>query len=109
MIITLCGSTSFKKEYEELGRKLALNGHIVLSCAVFGHADDITLSKVEKELLDKVHLQKIDMSEIIWVVNKDGYIGDSTKSEIEYAKKTGKRVYYLEPYYEDTNYTGGLE
>ena len=49
-----------------------------------------------KKMLDKMHKQKIDMSDEILVINLDGYIGDSTKSEIEYALKNGKNVMYLE-------------
>ena len=43
-----------------------------------------------------MHKRKIDMADEIFVINVNGYIGDSTKSEIEYANKTGKKVNYLE-------------
>jgi hypothetical protein len=49
-------------------------------------------------MLDDIHRRKIDMSDEIYVINKNGYIGDSTKGEIEYAINTGKRVNYLESY-----------
>ena len=57
--------------------------------------DEGTLIKT-KEMLDDMHKRKIDMSDEIFVINVNGYIGDSTKSEIEYAIKTGKKVNYLE-------------
>lgn len=50
-----------------------------------------------KEMLDNMHKRKIDMADAIYVINVGGYIGESTRSEIEYALKNGKRVYYLEP------------
>ena len=50
----------------------------------------------KKEMIDDMHKRKIDMSDEIFVINKNGYIGTSTKSEIEYAIKTGKKVNYME-------------
>ena len=49
-----------------------------------------------KEMLDDMHLRKIDMADEIFVINVDGYIGESTRREIAYAVKTGKKVNYLE-------------
>lgn len=76
-----------------------MEGNIVISVGLFGHADgeygSVITSKV-KEMLDDMHKRRIDMSDEIFVINKDGYIGESTKSEIEYAIKTGKDVNYLE-------------
>ena len=43
-----------------------------------------------------MHKRKIDMADSIYVINVGGYIGDSTRSEIEYALNTGKEVRYLE-------------
>ena len=57
--------------------------------------DEGTLTKT-KEMLDDMHKRKIDMADEIFVINVNGYIGSSTKSEIEYAIKTGKKVNYLE-------------
>lgn len=93
--ITLCGSTRFKKEFEALNRQLTLEGHVVYSVAFFGHADSIPLTVPQKDLLDKVHKQKIDNSDGIFVIDVDGYIGESTKSEISHAETTGKFVKYL--------------
>ena len=55
--------------------------------------DTLTATKI---MLDDMHKRKIDMADEIFVINVDGYIGDSTRSEIEYAKQTGKMVRYLE-------------
>ena len=103
-VITLCGSTRFKDEFMEAQKRLTLLGNIVISVGLFGHAGDAevwenmdegTLTKT-KEMLDDMHKRKIDMADEIFVINVGGYIGSSTKSEIEYAKMTGKTVRYLE-------------
>ena len=94
-IITLCGSTRFKPYFEEANRILTLKGCIVISLGCWGHAGD-TLTDEQKVMLDDIHKRKIDMANAIYVINKDGYIGESTKSEIEYAKQHGKGVYYME-------------
>lgn len=103
-VVTLCGSTRFKKEFMEVQKQLTLEGNIVISVGLFGHSgdeevwenmDEGTLTKT-KEMLDDMHKRKIDMADSVFVINVGGYIGDSTKSEIEYAKKLGKIVRYLE-------------
>lgn len=103
-IVTLCGSTKFKKEFLEVQKKLTLLGYIVISVGLFGHSgdnevwenmDEGTLTKT-KSMLDDMHKRKIDLSDMIYVINVSGYIGESTRSEIEYAKSTGKEVRYLE-------------
>lgn len=95
MIITLCGSTRFKDEFERLNKELTLAGHIVLSVGVFAHMGD-EITDDQKIKLDALHKKKIDMSDAIFVINKFGYIGESTKSEIEYADKNNKVVFYME-------------
>jgi len=104
-VITLCGSTKFKDEFLKVQKDLTLKGNIVISVGLFGHSgdnevwenmDEGTLTKT-KEMLDDMHKRKIDMADEIFVINVNGYIGESTKSEIEYAILTGKIVNYLEP------------
>jgi len=97
MRITLCGSTKFKEEFEEWNKRLSTQGHIVYSVSCFGHSGDVLTSQ-EKETLDHVHKQKIDNSDAIVVLNRNGYIGDSTKSEIKYAEKNAKKIFYLYPH-----------
>ncbi len=96
MIITLCGSTKFKNEFLEVQKQLTLQGHIVLSVGMFGHADGIELSREEKIRLDNLHKEKINMSDAIFVINKDNYIGESTYGEIDWANRMGKEIYFLE-------------
>ncbi len=96
-IITLCGSTRFKDEFIEEQKRLTLEGNIVISVGLFEHSgDDEVWKEGTKEMLDDMHKRKIDLADEIFVINKNGYIGSSTKSEIEYALKHGKIVRYLE-------------
>jgi hypothetical protein len=103
-VITLCGSTRFKDAFMEAQKRLTLEGNIVISVGLFGHSgddevwdgmDEGAVSKT-KEMLDNMHKRKIDMADAIYVINVGGYIGSSTRSEIEYAEKNGKRIMYLE-------------
>ena len=96
-IITLCGSTRFKDAFMDAQKQLTLDGNIVISVGLFGHSgDDEVWTEGIKEMLDDMHKRKIDMADEIFVINVGGYIGPSTRSEIEYAKMTGKTVRYLE-------------
>ena len=103
-VITLCGSTRFKDAFLEAQKRLTLEGNIVISVGLFGHSgdsevwegmseDSLTQTKI---MLDDMHKRKIDMADEIFVINLGGYIGSSTRSEIEYAHSTGKPVLYLE-------------
>ncbi len=103
-VITLCGSTRFKEQFMDVQKRLTLEGNIVISVGLFGHSgdnevwenmDEGTLTAT-KAMLDDMHKAKIDMADEIFVINVGGYIGDSTRSEIEYAQAHGKTVSYLE-------------
>lgn len=103
-VITLCGSTKFKDQFIEVQKRLTLEGNIVISVGLFGHSgddevwggmDEGTVSET-KVMLDDMHKRKIDMADSIYVINVGGYIGESTRSEIEYAKEHGKTIKYLE-------------
>jgi hypothetical protein len=98
-VITLCGSTKFKDQFFEIQKKLTLAGNIVISVGLFGHSgDEEALNYQTKEMLDDMHKRKIDMADEIFVINVDGYVGNSTASEIKYAIKTGKPVrFYNNP------------
>lgn len=96
-VITLCGSTRFKEEFIKAQKDLTLQGNIVISVGLFGHSGDNEVwTDDTKEMLDDMHKRKIDMADEIFVINVNGYIGESTKSEIEYAKRNGKMVRYLQ-------------
>lgn len=96
-IITLCGSTRFKEAFLQAQKRLTLEGNIVISVGLFGHfGDDEVWTEGTKDMLDDMHLRKIDLADEVYVINVGGYIGSSTRNEIEYAKRTGKPVRYLE-------------
>ena len=96
-VVTLCGSTRFKEQFLETQKRLTLEGNVVISVGLFGHSgDEEVWEPGTKEMLDKMHLQKIDMADEIFVINVGGYIGESTRREIAHAEQTGKPVRYLE-------------
>lgn len=95
-IITLCGSTKFKPQFEKANAFLTLKGHVVLTVGFFEQSEGIAITAEQALLFEQLHLSKNDMSDGIFVINVNGYIGESTRKEIEYARRTGKSVEYLE-------------
>jgi len=101
IITVLCGSTRFHREFQEQNLNLTLAGHIVLTVGCDTQRDedlmaDGVFGPVLKQRLDDLHKRKIDLADEVLVLNIGGYIGDSTRSEIDYAEKLGKPVRYLE-------------
>ena len=95
-IITLCGSTRFKDQCLEAQKRLTLEGNIVICVGLFGHSgDEEVWAPWTKEMLDNMHKRKKDIADAIYVINV-GYIGESTRSEIEYAKANGKEILCLQ-------------
>lgn len=95
-VITLCGSVKFKDDFIKVKEKLTLDGNIVFMPNFFNNVKKEEISLEIKKMLDEMHKQKIDMSDEIYVINLGGYIGESTKNEIEYAKMKEKKIKYLE-------------
>lgn len=93
-IITLCGSTKFKEQFEQANAFLTLQGNIVISVAFFEQTEGFEITEEQAELLGELHFRKIDLSDEIFVIDVNGYIGNSTRNEIEYAGKTGKAIRY---------------
>ena len=94
-VITICGSMRYSKEMMKIAEELEVkHGYAVIQCVynVAGQKYD----EIEANILSKIHTKKIDISDAIYVVNIDGYIGNSTKKEIEYAKRNGKEIIYHE-------------
>ena len=93
-IVTICGSMKFKDKMMEISKELEIkNKYVVIQCI---YSND-KFSEDEQEVLAMLHYNKIELSDAIYVVNVNGYIGSSTKNEIEYAKKLVKEVLYLVP------------
>lgn len=97
-VVCLCGSTKFKDAFIKANFDLTMRGNIVLSVGWFSHVDrDVFFpSDEEKVILDALHKRKIDIADEIFVINVEGYIGESTRSEIDYAVASGKPVKFLE-------------
>lgn len=99
-VVCLCGSTRFMDAFFDEGWRLTLDGKIVLSVGVWREGptdhDGEWIGEEVKQRLDQLHLRKIDLADEVLVLNVGGYIGESTRSEIEYAQKIGRPVSYLE-------------
>ena len=91
-VVTICGSMRFQKQMKEIAAQLELEQNY----CVIQTVDFPSLNKDEAEKIGLIHLKKIDISDAIYVVNIDGYIGESVKREIAYAKAHGKEVIYHE-------------
>lgn len=104
-IVCLCGSTRFYESFQEANFKETMAGRIVLSVGFYAHrpemipihGETVGITPEQKKMLDNLHLRKIDLCHEVLVLNVDGYIGDSTAREIEYAVHQGKPVRFLEP------------
>lgn len=101
-IVCLCGSTKFIEQMAIKAWEFEKAGAIALSCHLLpdsygaaGHHQ--AEAEGVADAMDALHLHKIDIADKIFVINVGGYIGDSTRREIEYATKHGKLVEYLEP------------
>ena len=94
-VVTICGSMKFTKEMQSVAGKLAIDkGWCVLQCVY--NLDFANLTSEDLNLLKNEHLKRIDLSDAIYVLNIERYIGESTKLEIEYANKLGKEIIYHE-------------
>ena len=99
-IVCLCGSTRLSGAFRDAMLKETLAGHIVLTVGCMTHSDaelGAIITEDVKTALDDLHKRKIDLCDEILVLNVGGYIGDSTRSEVAYAKDHGKPVRWLEP------------
>ncbi len=98
-IITICGSYRFVKEIKEVAEKLELAGNCVLAPIDLVTRDESEYTAEEYQLLGEMHKEKIRLSDAIFVVNVDNYIGTSTKNEIEFAKSLNKEVIYYTDFF----------
>lgn len=102
-IVVLCGSTRFYDEFQQANYDLTMAGKIVLSVGFYphakakhGHGEGVGHDSVEKVALDELHKRKIDLADRVLVLNVGGYIGDSTRGEILYAREHDKDIDFLE-------------
>jgi hypothetical protein len=102
-VVCLCGSTRFGEAFQKANLELTVGGIIVLSIGCNLRSDTEIFSQYDaselhalKVRLDELHKRKIDLCDSVMVLNIGGYIGSSTRSEIEYAKAHGKPIQYFE-------------
>jgi len=101
-IVCLCGSTRFFNEFQKANYEETMKGNIILSVGFYphsqkqAHGQEIGCTDEQKIMLDELHKRKIDLADEVFVLNKDGYIGSSTRSEIEYAKSHNIPIRFLE-------------
>ena len=95
-ITCLCGSTKFKDAFIDNAILQTMAGRIVLTVVSFEHTDGISHTPDEKAELDELHKRKIDLADEILVLNVGGYVGESTRSEIAYARRNDIPIRYLE-------------
>ena len=96
-IVCLCGSTRFSEAFRKANLEETLKGKIVLSIGCDFKSDDaLGLTEDDKKRMDELHLKKIDLADEVLILNVGGYIGESTRRELEYAKRNGKRIRFLE-------------
>lgn len=102
-IVVLCGSTRFYEAFQQANFDLTMSGKIVLSVGFYphskaedGHGEGVGHDSAEKVALDELHKRKIDVADRVFVLNVDEYIGESTRSEIDYAVEHDKPIDYLE-------------
>jgi hypothetical protein len=103
-VVCLCGSNRFWRDYIEQNILFTLAGNIVITVGGF-ITDDVAVpfymrveaSREQKQKLDELHLRKIDIADEVLILNRNQYIGESTRAELKYARAQGKRVRWLEP------------
>lgn len=93
-VITVCGSFKFKDEIMKIAAKMELEGNVCLIPIFPSNDSKDIFNEEELMILGKMHKEKIKLSDTILVVNVNGYIGNSTRSEIEYAKSLNKEIIY---------------
>jgi hypothetical protein len=102
-IVCLCGSTRFGDAFRDAMREETLAGKIVLSVGLLGHQEGLDMDGPVKVMLDELHKRKIDLADEVLILNCGDYVGKSTASELNYARRAGKRVRFLEPHTEATS------
>lgn len=95
-VVCILGSTKFREALIGYAQGLTLDGHIVLTHGFYHHHDKVPITDEQKEMLDGLMDHKINICDTVFVVNPNGYIGESTKRAILHAREKGKGIRYLE-------------
>lgn len=100
-IVTVCGSMRFKNEMKKIAYILEIKyGMCVLQCVY--NEENLEVSEEDIVILNAAHYKRIELSDAIFVVDMQGYIGEQTKKEIAFAKKLGKEVMFYTEFLEDS-------
>ena len=95
-IVAIVGSSKFKAEHLGVAQKESLRGSIVLLAGFWHHVDKVPITDAQKESLDLLMLDKVELATEVFVVNPKGYVGHSTQRAIDPAVALGKPVRWLE-------------
>ncbi len=101
-VVCLCGSIRFYEAFQRANYEETMAGRIVLSVGhyphspMLAHGESVGCTPEQKVALDRLHCMKIDLADEVFVLNVGGYIGESTRKEIEHAKRQSKPIRYLE-------------
>ena len=91
--VTLCGSMKFAKEMQRIAFLLETKRHFnVLQCVY--PIEGLEPSGRERVFLESAHLRRIELSDAIYVVDIEGYIGNQVSKEIAFAKANGKEILF---------------
>lgn len=93
-VVTMIGSTKFKDEFERVAKELELKGYIVIKPHTFMHVDDDPRIRSRKYIIDDMWRKAIRMADIVYIVDVDGYMGESTAKEQDYAIGIGRQIIY---------------
>lgn len=94
-VVTICASKSLLQAIYDVEQQLTLQGNVVLTPANIVGIDKNHFTSETNDLLLKIHYQKIDMSDEVFVIVKDNKYGDYVKQEIDYAEMHNKKITYL--------------
>lgn len=89
--VTICGSMKYEKQMQKIAFELETKHSFNILQCIYGLNKD-ELTPQELNTLKQAQFERIDISDAIYVIDIDGYIGDSTKEEISYAKRNGKEI-----------------
>lgn len=92
--VAIIGSSRFKNFHLGHMQRFTLQGKIVLVTGFWHHVDNCPITDEQKRMLDRLTLAKITKADEVFVVNVNGYVGESTKGFIAFAKSLGKKVSY---------------
>ena len=93
-VVAIIGSSKFKDQHLGVGQRETLRGKVVLLTGFWHHVDRVPITTEQKESIDSLTRDKIEMADEVIVVNVHGYVGQSTQRAIEHARDLGKPLTY---------------